>query len=157
MDTINWNNFCGMYLLYPLLNLNDKLFKKRDSEIRDCCVYAWMYNGIVYYIGEGRIDREIKHQRDLLSRVIGPGWICVIITSNLTKKEGCIIEAYLLRTTTRTFSTRGQYIWDGVSLINKQREFTYKGVSYEVLFEEYLNLDNGNNYWETFRRQIDCY
>jgi hypothetical protein len=30
-------------------------------------------------------------------------------------------------------------------------------VSYEVLFEEYLNLDNGNNYWETFRREVNGY
>jgi hypothetical protein len=57
----------------------------------------------------------------------------------------------------RRLSKRGSYKWDGVSLINKQQERTYEGVKYEILFDEYLNLDDGNNYWETFRREINYY
>jgi hypothetical protein len=69
----------------------------------------------------------------------------------------CILEAKLLRmVTNRTFSKRGCYEWDGISLINKQREYKYQGVEFNTLFEEYLNLD-GNNYWEALRRQINRY
>jgi hypothetical protein len=72
--------------------------------------------------------------------------------------ECCILEAKLLDMVEyRTFTKRGQYTWDGVSLINKQREYKYKGILFEDLFEQYLNLDNGNKYWETLWRKINHY
>lgn len=154
---ITWDYFTSFFILYPLIN-SSNLFKKRDTGDRDYCVYIWMYRRIVYYIGEGRENRCITHKNDLLERVIGPGWICVMFAVGLTKMEGCILEAWLLSIiTNRAFTQRGQTVWDGKSLINKQREYTYKGVKFEQLFKEYLNLDNGNNDWETFRRQINYY
>lgn len=152
---ITWDNFTSFYLLYPLINVSN-LFKKRDTGNRNCCVYVWMFKGIVYYIGEGLKERYIKHKNDLLKSVLGPGWVCIILATGITKMEGCILEAWMLSTvTTRTFTSKGQTVWDGSSLINKQREYTYKGRRFEELFEEYLNLDNGNNDWEAFRRQIN--
>jgi hypothetical protein len=48
-------------------------------------------------------------------------------------------------------SRKGQRVWDGVSLINKRREW-----SHEKLIEKNLKLD-GNNDWETLRREINGY
>ena len=52
-----------------------------------------MYNGIVYYIGEGIENRCITHKNDLLDKVLSPGWICIIFAIGITKMEGCILEA----------------------------------------------------------------
>ena len=85
----------------------------------------------------------------MLCKTIDPSWICEILCFGLTSKEAHIIEAYLLQLSNRTFSKFRTYAWDGQSLINKKRERKY-----ERMIEEYLNLD-GNNYWETLRREIN--
>lgn len=150
--------FYGFYVLFPLIDLTDKLFKKRSAGKRNHCVYMWMYNNVIYYIGEGTNDRPFKHENDLLSTLIDEGWECFILAANLTKMECCILEAKLLSMVKyRTFSRRGEYTWDGVSLINKQRERKYKGVLFEDLFEQYLNLDNGNKCWKALWREINHY
>ena len=151
-----WGRFLGYNVLFPNLKIS---FKKRD-EIgeRDCCVYLWMYKGRIFYIGEGLNNRPFTHSDDALSLVIDSDWTVIIVAYNITKMEACIIESKLLSLVeNRSFMKRGQYEWDGVSLLNKQRERKYRGVPYEYLFEEYLNLDNWNNYWEAFRREINGY
>jgi hypothetical protein len=62
----------------------------------------------------------------------------------------------LINLSKRKLAKTGVSTWDGESLINKRREVNYnKEISFEQLFHKYLNLDNGNNYWEAFRRQIN--
>lgn len=118
----------------------------------------WMYKGIIFYIGEGLTDRPFTHYGDIVANTIDSDWTCVILASNLTKMEACIMEAKLLSLVEdRTFTRRGQYVWDGVSLMNKQREYKYKGISYRYLFEEYLNLNDGSNYWKDLKFQINKY
>lgn len=147
-------------------NLDLKIIFKQRDEVwsdskKDYCVYIWCRHGVVYYIGEGLFrstcwwkDRPFDHKNDTVSSIIDSHWKCEIIASGLTKKECCILEAYLLKIAQRNLTEKGQYMWDGKSLINKQREYTYRGRSYEELFKEYLNLD-GNNCWETLRRKIN--
>lgn len=146
--------FLGYNVLFPLFN-GIRLLRKRDKEgIRNCCVYLWTTTGIVYYIGEGVHSRPFDHDGDLVSDVIDSDWTCIILVYNVTKLEACIIEAKLLSMVqNRTFTRRGIYIWDGESLLNKQREYHYRGVSYEYLFKEYLN--NGNYYWKALWREIN--
>ena len=155
----------GFLVKFWSLDLN-VIFKKRDADWfnsdRNYCIYLWCRHGVAHYIGEGRLDtkfwqegRPFNHKDDMLTNTIGKKWKCEILACGLSKKEAGIIEAYLLKNNNRTLSKRNQYTWDGVSLINKQREYTYKGERYEELFEKYLNLDNGNNYWEALRRKIN--
>ena len=150
------------------LDLN-VIFKKRDRDWfnldRDFCVYVWKDpSGLIQYIGMGRyyqgelysvtlwkISRPFMHKNDLLSNVISDSWICEILCYGCSNKEAHIIEAQLITLCDRPLSKRGQTKWDGVSLINKRRERKY-----ENMIEEYLSLD-GNNYWETLRREINGY
>ena len=152
----------GFWTIFRNLDLN-LIFKKRDKDWfnldRDFCVYTWKdIKGCVQYVGMGRywdienkwyFSRPFSHTKDMLCKTIDPSWICEILCFGLTSKEAHIIEAYLLQLSNRTFSKFRTYAWDGQSLINKKRERKY-----ERMIEEYLNLD-GNNYWETLRREIN--
>lgn len=142
------------------------VFKSRDldDDDRDFCVYIWKLKNNCFYIGEGRWREEDWqkgrpfhiNQKDLLSLNLDARWECVVLANGLTKKEACVLEAYLLNIVERPFTKRGSYTWDGVSLINKQHECFYKGVSYDILAEQFLNLD-GNYCWEIIRREINGY
>ena len=159
----------GFLVKFRCLDLN-VIFSKRDSDWfnndRDFCTYIWKDpKGVIQYIGIGRYwdlykygfkkwtqSRPFKHQKDMLANTINEDWICEILFIGCTSKEAHIIEAYLITCSERPLSNIKSYVWDGVSLINKKREKRY-----ERMFEEYLNLDNWNNYWETIRREINGY
>lgn len=159
----------GFWVKFRCLDLN-VAFKNRDVDWfncdRDFCTYIWKdQNGQIQYIGMGRYwdlykygfdkwswSRPFVHKNDLLKNTISNDWICEILFMGCTSKEAHIIEAYLIQLCERSLSKIGQYVWDKVSLINKKRERKY-----ERMFKEYLNLDNGNNYWETLRREINGY
>lgn len=124
-----------------------------------------MKNGIIYYIGQGWYT-EIKWEEsrpfhldcdDMLTNTIDSSWSCIIISSGLTKFEARLLEAYLISLYDGELSKPGNYVWDGKSLINKHREYTYKGVKFEAVYDYYLNLKDGNNYFETFRRKVNNY
>ncbi len=161
-------HYLGYWTEFLNLDLN-QIFRKRDKdwwENRDYCVYVWKKNGIIHYIGKGKFDetywqdaRPFIHKLDTLANTIDSSWTCSILAWGLTNKESRILEAYLIKEASleRNLSKIGAYKWDGKSLINKRRERTYKGVCFEQLYEEYLNLDNGNNYFKTFRRQVNGY
>lgn len=159
-------HYLGFWTEFHNLDLSI-IFKKRDRDWNanhDYCVYMWKHNNRVHYIGKGKFQMEFWqdarpfiHKHDTLAYTLDSSWTCMILAWGLTDKEARILEAKLIGLNERKFSKTGTYKWDGESLINKRRELTYKGVSYEVLFEEYLNLDNGNNYWETFRREVNGY
>ena len=156
----------GFWTYFVLLDLNS-LFKQRDidwNSKHDRCVYFWLLDEKVYYIGQGKFNRYFWQtsrpfhigNNDLLENTIDSRWTCQII-HGLTKKEARILEAYFISIAERKLSKIGSYKWDGVSLINKRRERNYKrDIPFTKLFKEYLNLD-GNNYWKTFRRQINGY
>ena len=145
-------------VLFSSFNPKEIFRKRDDSGERRYCVYLWMYRGIIFYIGEGLKNRPFTHVGDLVANTIDSDWTCVILATNITKLEACIMEAKLLSLVeNRTFTRRGQYVWDGVSLMNKQREYYYKGVSYRSLFKEYLNLNDGSNYWRNLRSKINNY
>lgn len=152
---------CNNRIVFRNLDLNE-VFRLRDKDWfaeHEYYVYLWKLFSKVHYIGKGKGNRFDDHKGDMLEKTIDDRWICEIIAWGLTNKEARMLEAMLIKIACeeRNLSRRGTYLWDGKSLINKRRELTYKGVSYEVLFEEYLNLDNGNNYWETFRREVNGY
>lgn len=166
---LNKKHPLGFLVKFRCLDLN-VAFKNRDVDWfncdRDFCTYVWKdQNGLIQYIGMGRYwnlykygfdkwswSRPFNHKNDLLKNTISNDWICEILFMGCTSKEAHIIESYLIQLCERSLSKIGQYVWDGVSLINKKRE-----KKYERMFKEYLNLDNGNNYWETLRREINGY
>ena len=80
-------------------------------------------------------------------------WVIRIIASGLTKNQAKALEAYFIREASkrRALSKKGQFVWDGVSLMNKHREWKA-----EKMIDKYLNLD-GNNYWEVISRTPDYY
>ena len=146
----------------------DVLFKKRDNwkngndnPDHDFCVYGWLSPwGKFYYHGMGRyreIDwthcRAVSHYHDMVDNTVNEDWVCVIFCVGLTSLEAHIMEAQMIlfALETNRLSKRGQYVWDRESLINKRQERKY-----ERMIEEYLNLD-GNNDWETLRREINGY
>ena len=152
-------------MFFLLLDLGF-IFKKRDrswTSKHDRCVYVWMKDGRIYYIGQGWF-KEINWQEgrpfhldsdDMLTNTIDESWTCVILSWGLTKFEARLLESYLISLYTGKLSTKGSYEWDGKSLMNKHRERKYKGVVFENVYQEYLNLEDGNNYWETFRRKVN--
>jgi len=166
MNFLKKKHFLGFWTYFLLLDL-DGLLKKRDADLNafNCnyCVYTWKKNGIIHYIGQGyfkvsswETGRPFVHTDDLLSKTIDSSWTCEIISWGLTQKEARIIESFLINLSKRKLAKTGVSTWDGESLINKRREVNYnKEISFEQLFHKYLNLDNGNNYWEAFRRQIN--
>lgn len=141
------------------------LLKKRErnwfNSDHDFCVYGWKApNGDFYYIGMGRykdIDwehcRAVSHNGDLLCFTITPEWECIIFCYGGTSLECHVIEAQLIKWSAEVkgLTKRGKKVWDAESMINKRHERTY-----ERMIEEYLNLD-GNNDWETLRREIYDY
>lgn len=163
--SIKKRHYLGFWTEFQNLDLS-KIFRKRDKDwlaSRDYCVYVWKKNESILYIGKGKFNidywedaRPFIHILDMLANTIDPSWTCSILAWGLTNKESRILEAYLIKTASfkRKLSKKGVYKWDGESLINKRIERTYKGIKFEQLYEEYLNLDNGNYYWETFRRQV---
>lgn len=152
----------GFWTIFRNLDLN-LIFKKRDRDWfnidRDFCVYVWKDpNGRIQYIGMGRYYednwtncRPLNHNNDMLTNTITTEWTCEILFYGASSLEAHIVEAHIITLSNRNRSHRGQYVWDGESLINKKRE-----KKYERMIEEYLNLD-GNNYWETIRREINGY
>lgn len=139
------------------LNVN-KLFRIRDLEgCRRYYIYVWKRGNIVVYIGRGTGNRYINHHNDELSYVQQHEELtCEILVDNLTEFESRLGEAYLLQTTTRRLTKKGQHYTDPAALINKRIERNYRGLCFEWFFKEYLNLD-GNNCWETLRRKINYY
>ena len=124
-----------------------------------------MKNDVIYYIGQGWFT-EVNWQKgrpfhsdcnDLLRSVLDESWTCVIISWGLTTFEARLLEAYLISLYDGELTAPGSKTWDGVSLINKHREYGYKGHTFEQEFSKYLNLEDGNNYWETFRRKVNNY
>lgn len=147
----NWEFKKGFWVQFLHLGLN--LVNNIDGSGL-CVVYMWILNGIVYYIGKGTESRPINHYKDTLSRVLDSRWELCIIAENLTDLQASILEAKLLRLASkRSFSERGSYVWDGVSLINKQMELTYNGMLFEDLFDKYLNLNDRN--WKQLKRKIN--
>lgn len=124
-----------------------------------------MKNGKIYYIGQGWFT-EVNWQEgrpfhsecdDLLRTVLDKSWTCVIISWGLTTFEARLLEAYLISLYDGELTKPGSKTWDGESLINKHREYRYKGHVFEEEYSKYLNLKDGNNYWETFRRKVNNY
>lgn len=145
--------------------LDFEMFKKRfRREDSDHCLYVWKYNGRIFYVGCGKWNWRYWYNSrpfhtnccDLLSNTIDKHWTCEVITG-ISLKEAKILEAKYISLYEGTLSPWGSMSWDGKSLINKRRELTYNKVRYEVLFKRYLNLEDGSNYWETVRRQINGY
>lgn len=128
---------------------------------RDYSVYVWRHKqtGIIYYIGKGvfingkwHLCRIILHRDDLLANTINPEeWIGEVWFEGLSENQAFAAEAYLISICNRKRSRRGLRVWDGSSLINKRRE-----KKHERLIKKYLKLD-GNNDWETLRREIYDY
>ena len=124
-----------------------------------------MKNGRIYYIGQGIWDDNYwqcsrpfhLNSNDLLSNTIDSSWTCIIIANGLTIVEARLIESYLISLYDGDLSSIGSFVWDGKSLINKHREYRYRGLEFEKMYNKYLNLEDGNNFWETFRRQINGY
>lgn len=147
-----------------LLDL-DTLFKERFRwEDREHCIYVWKYNRKIFYIGRGKwnfkywyLSRPFHlNSNDLLSNTIDKNWTCEVI-NGLSLRESKILEAKYLNLYKGELTSWGSTRWDGKSLINKRRELTYNGISYTMLFDRYLNLEDGSNYWETVRREINSY
>lgn len=148
------------WLIFKGLDLS-KIFKQRDTDWdaeHEYYIYLWKLYSKVHYIGKGKGNRFDEHRNDALANTIDARWTCEILAWGLTNEEALVLEAYLIRIASqeRTLTHRGVYTWDGVSLINKVVPKTYRGVSYDVWFEKYLNLD-GNNYFKTFRREVNGY
>ena len=155
----------GFWVYFLLLDL-DKIFKKRDKNWNakhDRCVYVWVKDSVIYYIGQGWF-REIDWQNgrpfhldcnDMLTNTIDESWTCVILSWGLTMFEARLWESKLIDLYEGDLSKPGAYVWDGKSLMNKKRERSYKGIVFETVYDDYLNLEDGNNYWETFRRKIN--
>ena len=165
MQYLKKQHFLGFWVYFLLLDL-DKLLKKRDKNWkakRDYCVYLWMKNGQVFYIGEGWLkesDWQIGRPfhlgcDDLLTKTIDSSWTCTIVSWGLTRFEAQLIESYLQKLYKGELTKIGAEKWDGKSLINKRIERSYKGVIFENEYNNYLNLEDGNYYWETFGRQIN--
>ncbi len=160
LTTLKKKHPSGFWVVFSNLDLN-KIFKKRDLNWfhgdRDFCVYLWVdefnncqyigmgryYNLMSYPVNKWKYSRPFNHKKDLLIKSIKSNWKCIILSYGMTSKEAHIYEAFLISSSNRFLSKKGQKYWDGETLINKKRERKYEG-----MFEEYLNLD-GNNYWET--------
>lgn len=152
MEMYNYWIELGFTIRFLHLSLN--LFKNVDEK-GTTSVYMWKWNGKIQYIGKGVKDRPFKHTKDILSRVLDPSWELIIVAENLTDAQACTLEAKLIRMAkkTRRLSVRGSYEWDGVSLINKVTPATYRGILFEDMFEQYLNLNDRN--WEQLEREIN--
>ena len=94
---------------------------------------------------------------DMLRNTIDNSWTCVILSWGLTVFEARLLESYLISLYDGKLSNPGSKEWDGESLINKHREYQYKGHIFKEEYSQYLNLEDGNNYWETFRRKVNNY
>ncbi len=149
-----YNYWIELGFTIRFLHLSLNLFKNVDEK-GHTLVYMWKHYGRVHYIGKGLWDRPLKHTKDTLSRVLDPSWELIIVAENLTDAQACVLEAKLIRMAkkTRRLSVRGSYEWDGVSLINKVTPITYRGILFEDMFEQYLNLNDRN--WEQLEREIN--
>lgn len=165
---IKKRHYLGYWVQFQNLDLN-RIFRERDKDwlaSREYCVYLWKKCYKIHYIGSGKFDlnfwedsRALTHEGDMLAYTIDSSWTCIILAWGLTKKESRILEAYLIEEASyeRNLSKIGTYEWDGKSLINKRIERKYKRVPFKQLYDKYLNLDNGDYYFETFRRQVNGY
>ena len=165
MEYIKKQHDLGFWVYFLLLDL-DKIFKRRYrnwNEKPNRCVYMWMKDEIIYYIGQGWYTEFYWQSSrpfhvdcdDMLTNTIDESWTCIIISSGLSVFEARLLEAYFISLYDGELSQKGTYVWDGKSLMNKHRERSYKGVVFENVYDYYLNLEDGNNFWETFRRKIN--
>lgn len=153
----NWyDNWIKLGFIIQFLHLGLNLFKNTEKS-GNSIVYMWKWRGIVRYIGKGVWDRPFTHSGDMLSRILDSSWELVIVAEGLTDQQACTLEAKLIRIAKkyRRLSVRGSYEWDGVSLINKITPRTYKGISFEDLFEQHLNLNDRN--WTELERELSNY
>ena len=134
----------------------------------DDVVYSYDLYGEAHYYGHGihydiekygykkwwKYSRAFETKnKHLAHNTVNKNWVIRIIASGLTKNQAKALEAYFIREASkrRALSKKGQFVWDGVSLMNKHREWKA-----EKMIDKYLNLD-GNNYWEVISRTPDYY
>ena len=153
----NWyNKWLELGFNIQFLHLGLNLFRSIDGN-GGSIVYMWKWRGVVYYVGKGTWDRPFTHNGDIISRVVDSSWELIIVADGLTDEEACTLEAKLIRMAKkhRTLTAIGSYDWDGISLINKVTPRTYRGVEFEELFEQHLNLNDRN--WTDLERKLNYY
>lgn len=168
---LNYKNVNGVTLRYVSIDLN-RLFKYRDSDNKDSSTYNWVIPNIhnddpkyCNYIGKGTYcekfnyvpysnTRAINHRNDALYHAIqnvGANYCVCNILVGISDNEARASEALLLALDKRSGLTYGQNRWEGEALLNKRNE----DVDMELI-NKYFDLD-GNNYIETFRREMYRY
>jgi len=168
---LNYKNVDGMLLRYSSIDLN-QLLNHRDSEPKDSSLYVSVIPNIYCtspkyceYIGKGKYStklngwphsniRALNHRNDVLSNTIqevGPENIHTNILVGLSDEEARACEALLLYLDDRCGLGYGQTRWEGEPLLNKRNE----DIDMKLIYK-WFDLD-GNNYIETFRREMYRY
>lgn len=113
--------------------------RHKGFEFFDYCVYLIKdATDFVRYIGHGK-DGDIEHldftksringhYGDLLSAVMQKDWSIEIVLYGISENESRMVEARFIDIALEggmKLTPKGSKEWDGVSLINKQRETTW--------------------------------